>query len=200
METKLAKRTFDMTQYQNFKEIAKDFFESKALPKWIDNPEKMVMILQAGSDLWLSPTQAINWLYMVNGKISVYWETAILLMKQAGYVIEILESTSAKAKVKISRGWVEQEFEYTIAEAEFAWLLQGGMWIWKKYPRQMLLYKALAFCRKFFAPDCLWWYLIKEELDWEIIEWEEIKEEQALEWFEKKQDLSSNEDTENGKE
>jgi hypothetical protein len=47
METKLVNRKFDMTQYQNFKEIAKDFFESKALPKWIDNPEKMVMILQA---------------------------------------------------------------------------------------------------------------------------------------------------------
>lgn len=195
METKLVNRKFDMTQYQNFKEIAKDFFESKALPKWIDNPEKMVMILQAWADLWLSPTQAINWLYMVNWKISVYWETAILLMKQAGYTIEILESTSKNAKVKISKNWVEQEFEYTIWEAEHAGLLTGGMWIWKKYPRQMLLYKALAFCRKFFAPDCLWGYLIKEELDWEIIEWEAISEEVALDWFEKKQDLSPNEET-----
>lgn len=195
MKTKLAKRKFDMTQYQDFKIIAEDFFKSKALPKRIDNAEKMVMILQAGSDLWLSPTQAINGLYMVNGKISVYWETAILLMKQAGYTIEILESTSQVAKVKISRGWVEQEFEYTIAEAQHAGLLTGWMWIWTKYPRQMLLYKALAFCRKFFAPDCLWGYLIKEELDWEIIEWETVKEEIALDWFEKKKDdLSPNQE------
>jgi len=42
-----ALKTFDMNQYQNFKLIAKDFFESKALPKRIDNAEKMTMILQA---------------------------------------------------------------------------------------------------------------------------------------------------------
>lgn len=172
-----------METYQNFKTIGQDFFESKALPSRIDNVQKVVMVMQAGHDLWLSPTQAINGLYMVNGKITVYWETAILLMKQAWYQVEILESTSQKAKVKISKGWVSQEFEYTIEEAKHAWLFGRKMWIWEKFPRQMLLYKAFAYARKFFAPDCLGWYLIKEELDWEVIESTPVDEAEALDWF-----------------
>lgn len=190
----MTQKKFDMAVYQSFKEIGKDFFDSKALPAWIDNTQKVVMIMQAGYDLWLSPTQAINWLYMVNGKITVYGETAILLMKQAGYQIEVLESTSQLARVKISKNGVSQEFEYTIEEAKHAGLLDSRLGIWKKYPRQMLLYKAFAYARKFFAPDCLWGYLIKEEMDWEVIEVQNIDENQALEGFEKSDVLFPNND------
>lgn len=186
------KNQFDMNQYKIFKEIAQDYLDSWALPKWMDKPAKVVMVLQAWQDLWLSPTQAINGLYMVNGKISVYWETAILLMKQAWYSIEILESTSTVAIVKVSRAWISQEFKYTIDEANHAWITTGWMWIWKKYPRQMLLYKAFAFARKFFAPDCLWGYLIKEELDWEPdLANNIVDESEALEWFEKQPVIDS---------
>lgn len=182
-------RKFDMETYQNFKEISKDFFESKALPVRLDNIPKVVMTMQAWYDLGLSPTQAINWLYMVNWKITVYWETAILLMKQAGYQIEILESTSDKATVKISKGWISQEFTYTIAEAKHAWLFGRKMQIREKFPRQMLLYKAFAYARKFFAPDCLWGYLIKEELDWEVIEQAPIDEVEVLDGFWKEKEV-----------
>lgn len=184
-------KKFDIDEYNVLKTLSKDFFESKALPQWLDNQFKVVMVLQAGRDLWLSPTQAINGLYMVNWKISVYWETAILLMKQAWYDIEVLESTSQVAKVKISKNWKSQEFEYTIAEATHWGLMNSRMWIRTKFPRQMLLYKAFAYARKFFAPDCLWWYLIKEELDWEVIDWTPVDEDAVLDWFEK--DLSTNE-------
>jgi len=183
-------KKFDMEEYKNFKLIWQDYFDSGALPKWIDNMPKAVMVLQAWYDLGLSPTQAINWLYMINWKISVYWETAILLMKQAGYKIKTLESTSKIARVHISKDGEEQEFEFTIEEAAHAGLTTGGMWIWRKYPRQMLLYKAFAFARKFFAPDCLWWYLIKEELDWEIKEDITIEDEaEVFDGFEKEEEI-----------
>ena len=152
-------------QIQQITSLSQIFIKSWALPKWLDNEAKVTMVLMAWRDLWLNPTQAINWLYIVNGKITVYGETAIMLIKRAWYEIDILESTAKKATVRISKWEKYQECTYTIEEADHAGITSGGMWIWKKYPRQMLMYKAIAFARKFFCPDVLWWYLMKEEID-----------------------------------
>lgn len=174
-------------QTEQLTSLAEILIKSNALPKWFDNPQKVFMILMAWRDLWLNPTQAINGLYIVNGKITVFWETAVLLIKKAGYDIEIIESTSKQATVKISKWGKSQECTYTMAEADHAWISQGGMWIWKRYPKTMLMYKALAFARKFFCPDALWGYSMKEELDGEVVDLkEELTEEekkQALDGF-----------------
>jgi hypothetical protein len=121
-------------------------------------------------------------LYIVNWKITVYWETAIMLIKRAGYDIEIIESTAKKAHVKISKWDKSQDCIYSMEEADHAWITQWWMGIRKKYPRQMLMYKAIAFARKFFCPEVLWGFLMKEEMD----EKEEItkgEENEILEGF-----------------
>ena len=164
-------------QISNITSIAEILIKSNALPKQLDNVAKVTMILMAWRDLWLNPTQAINGLYIVNGKVTVYGETAVMLIKKAWYEIDIVESTAKKATVKISKGEKYQECTYTIEEADYAGITSGGMWIWKKYPRQMLMYKALAFARKFFCPEALGGYLMKEEMD----EKEEITEKDAQE-------------------
>lgn len=68
--------------------LSEKLHKSKALPAQLDNPEKVFMVLLTGRDLGLSPTQSLNGLYIVNGKVSIYGETAALLMKRAGYVIQ----------------------------------------------------------------------------------------------------------------
>lgn len=175
--------------------LADKFSKSKALPAQLDNPEKVFMVLMAWRDLWLSTTQSLNWLYIVNGKISVFWETAALLMKRWWYVIERWECNSKLAQVTI---WHKDNPEnkhtekFSIEEATHAWIAWSI--VWKKYPKVMLRWKALAMARKMFAPDCLWWYSMKEELDGEVINHDEpiIDEADVLDGFNGKEDNKEN--------
>ncbi len=150
--------------------LSKQLHASKALPAQLDSPEKVFVVLLAWRDLGLNPTQALNWLYLVNWKVSIYWETAALLMKRAWYHIKWEEVTSKVAKVTI---WHKDSPEekhtetYTMEMAVHAWIAKSATW--QKYPQVMLRRKALAFARKLFAPECLWGYSIKEEMDGEVI-------------------------------
>lgn len=182
-------KTFDMANYNTLKIIAEDFHKSGALPKSLDNVHKVIMILQAWSELWLTPIKSLNSMYFVNGKLSLYGETAVLLMKQAGYKIKINEMTSKVCKITISYADESQDFDYTIEEAKHAGLL--GSAVWTKYPRVMLMYKCFALARKFFAPDCLGGYLIKEELDGEKPFADQAVPDEAdvLDGFEKSTDI-----------
>ena len=51
--TQIVKFDADKTlkNFDAFEKIAKTFHESKALPSTIDNPAKLVMVMQAGTDL-----------------------------------------------------------------------------------------------------------------------------------------------------
>jgi len=156
--------------------IANKLHQSKALPAQLDNPEKVFMVLLTGRDLWLSPTQSLNGLYIVNGKVSIYGETAALLMKRAGYVIQRWDCDSKSATVTIRhKDTPDQKHTemYTMAEAQHARIVKN---VWLTHPKTMLRWKALANARKLFAPECLGGYLIKEELDGEVVNVDEAHE------------------------
>lgn len=156
--------------------LSEKLHKSKALPAQLDNPEKVFMVLLTGRDLGLSPTQSLNGLYIVNGKVSIYGETAALLMKRAGYVIQRWECDSKSATVTIRhKDTPDQKHTetYTMAEAQYAKIVRN---VWLTHPKTMLRWKALANARKLFAPECLGGYLIKEELDGEVVNVDEVHE------------------------
>lgn len=72
--------------------------EQKALPKGVDNAGKLVMLLQAGRDLGLSPTQCFSGLAMINGIITVFGNVGALMMKRGGYSWEVLPTEKVYAK------------------------------------------------------------------------------------------------------
>ena len=158
-------KSFNFEMYNNFKIVAKDFWESKAIPKWIQNAEQLCMVLQAWYDLGLNITQSLSWLYIVNWIVTVYGTMAWLLMKKAWYDWEVLESTSKLCRIEIWKIWSDKksQIEYIIEEAQFAWLLDWWMGIRRKYPKDMLFWKCLSRARKTFCPDALWWMPVYED-------------------------------------
>ena len=107
-----------------------------------------------------------------------------MLIKRWGYKIEWIESTAKRAEVKVSKWWEECIETYTIAEADYAWLLNGWMWIWRKYPIQMLRYKVLWFVRKFFCPEVMSGMQMETEMD-DIQDWEIETINKVDNWIEK---------------
>ena len=113
---------------------------------------QLLMKLQAAKDMGLTPTQAINGIGFVNGKLTVYGSAAASLMIKHNYKLEWLESSATTAKVKVSKDDRSHEETYTIEDARKANLAtKPGPWT--QYPKDMLRWKALSRARNFFCPE-----------------------------------------------
>lgn len=146
-----------MTDYVDY------LVEKKALPPNIQNAGQYLVQLQTWEELWLTRMQATSGITIINGVPTVFWQVAASLMKK--FVDwDIVESTSKLCKIKIrykDNPERTAEFEYKIEEAEHADLTKRDNW--KKYPQDMLYYKALARARKRFCPDVMNWMAIYED-------------------------------------
>lgn len=186
MAEKEMKQFIDLDWFEKIKTIAEYFVQSNALPKGVDNAWKLVMVLQAGKDLWLSVTQSMAGIALINWVVTVFGNVWALMMKRAWYDWRVIESTSKICKIKI-RKWESEdkatktdEVQYSYEEAKFAWIIK---WPRLSYPQEMLYWKCLARARKRVCPEILEWIAIYE--DYQEIEKPIIDEAKIIENFEK---------------
>lgn len=152
----------DLEQFEKIKKFAQYFVDQKALPKGVDNAGKLVMLLQAGRDLWLSVTQTMSWLAIINGVVTVFGTVGATMIRRAGYDWKILESTATVCKISISKEWREaMEVQYLMEEAKHAGLTNSVTW--QKYPQEMLFWKVLARARKRYCPEVMDWVALYED-------------------------------------
>jgi len=150
--------------------IAKTLKEGGVLPKGIDTVQKMVVALQAGREIGLQPIEAMNCLYFVNGKVSMYGEAVPNQIIRAGHTIKWGECNAQTATVTITRGDNGDSMTqiFTMQDA-----IERGYTsnpIYKKYPENMLKWKALGMIAKFLCPDALRGIGIKEEMESEVVQ------------------------------
>lgn len=167
-----------LKNFDAFTKLAKTFMESDALPKTIKNEAQLVMILQAGADLGMTITASMQSLAFIHGRVTIYWEKVIELVKSQGYKISLDEDFSytdektdsgivrtykgyCKAIIKDKEGDIWEE-TFTIDEARDQWLLDKDNW--KTYPKLMLRYRAIRNAVKFFCPEVLGGIPMYEEI------------------------------------
>lgn len=132
------------------------FIKSKMLPEHIKRPEEFLMIVARGRELDLSPLEACSHMFIVNGKVSldVQSQIAIVYRRIPGAVLDLIESTAARAIVQASRpGRPACQFSFDIEDAKRAGLL--GKDIWKKYPKTMLAWRAYSMALRTVFPDAI---------------------------------------------
>lgn len=115
-------------------------------------PDVLAMILY-GQDLGLSPMQAIQGIYVVNGKPQMSAQLWIALARRAGHRISVLDHTVTACTVEIKRGDTGEEHRetFTIEDAQRAKL--AGKDVWLQYPKRMLLARAVSDCCRFICPE-----------------------------------------------
>lgn len=179
METQI-KEFINMDEFEKIQKIAQYFVDQKALPKWVDNAWKLVMVIQAWRDLGLTVTQAMSGIVLINWIVTVYGNVGALMMKRAGYDWEVLESDSKHCKIRIWKWEKEDHVEYNIVEAQHAWIVTSITR--QKYPQEMIYWKCLARARKRICPEVLDGVAIYE--DYQELEKKEmtIEEEQEILW------------------
>jgi len=112
--------------------------------------------MQRGRELGLQPLEALHNLYVVNNRVALQGSVMLSLVQRSklGH-IQVVEANDEKATVRVFLWEVSKtepvgEISFTMKEAERAELT--GKRIWKQYPRDMLIWRAVArACRIYFA-------------------------------------------------
>ena len=169
---------YDANMWNTLTVMAKAFHQSGALPKELDNPAKVLMVLQAGREIGLKPIEALNSFYFVNGKLTLYGQRQIAQIIRAGYAIEWGECNDTTATVTITRNdRGKHTVTFTMEQAKKSGLTSskyGIKEVWQKHPKNMLMYKAFGECARFFCPEALDGYYSTEEMTAETEENTEV--------------------------
>lgn len=86
---------FNPVVYQQFKIMASDMAKAGALPKGL-NAEQALVIMQFGSELGIKPFTALQSIYIVNGRMTLWGSMVVSRLTDAGYKIKYLDKVSDK--------------------------------------------------------------------------------------------------------
>jgi hypothetical protein len=132
-------------------------------------PESCMLAIQHGAELGLSPMQSLQSIAVVNGRPSVYGDTALAVCKGSPlceYVRETIEGTGeqmvaiCEAKRRGDAEPVVRRFSMTNAKLAG---LAGKSGPWTQYPERMLQMRARGFALRDAFPDILRGLVTAEE-------------------------------------
>lgn len=127
-------------------------------------PADVAIILMYGAELGLGPGQALQGIYVVNGRPSLAAQTWLALARRAGHRIAVTEHTDDVCTVEITRGDTAEKHisSYTYAEAEQAKLTSKD--VWKQHRKAMLLARAVSQGCRFACPEIALGFYAEGEL------------------------------------
>lgn len=151
-------------------EVSHLFFESGLFPS-ARNVGGVFTIMHYGKEVGLSPVVALNSIAIISGKLAMNGASMLALAMKHGVKATFVEETAEKCIIDFSRpGFPDYRSEFTIQDAEQAELLKKedgrikheG---WRKYPNQMLRWRAVSKGLKIVAPDILAGVYTPEEIE-----------------------------------
>jgi hypothetical protein len=139
-------------------ELAQWIAKSDLAPKdYKDKPQNVLIAMQMGLELGISPMQSIQNIAVINGRPSV-WGDLMLAICQASPAFEWInenDSTAEKGVCIVKRKGMEpQRREFTLTDAATAGL-KGKQGSWTTNPARMLKLRARAFALRDTFADAL---------------------------------------------
>lgn len=167
---------------QNFSLVPKTMTEAIELSKMMANSDlvprdykgkagNVLIAVQMGAEIGLSPMSSIQNIAVVNGKPSIYGDVGKALLLSKGFLIDANDISEIKktgvARCKITRpGHPPCERTFSIDNAKTAglWGKQGP---WTQYPERQLAWRAFWFAARDIAADALsGLYGVEEVMDY----------------------------------
>ena len=151
-----AETSLQPTTLAQLKAFADTFAVSQLLPTHLRNkPADVAITVLYGRELGLTPMQAIQGIFVIEGKPGVSAATAVALVKRSPLCeyFTCIESTEKRAVYETKRRGEPQptRLSFTIEEAGRAELATKGTW--KKYPAAMLRNRAAMQLARDVYPD-----------------------------------------------
>lgn len=187
---------FNPVVYGQMKQMATDFINSKAIPKGIENAEQLIMLFQAGYEMGMKPVEAMNSLYIVNGKITPWGPAVLRRLRNFGWSISYKETIdSCTATVTNGSESYTDTFSMEMATKSGYTSSSSGIKIgWKEGANRVLKlrYGAISNIVKTYLPEVLGIYAGIAELELDAIELKDHKDiiNQAIQNYTKPLDES----------
>jgi hypothetical protein len=137
--------------------MGKVFFESKAIPSSIVNEAQLIMVLQAGFEMGMTPVESLQSLYIVKGSINIYGKAVTKRLRIHGWRIEYKDESDSSCTAIVRRDDEEYTETYTYEMARKSGYVGEGKVGWKEgiNRRLKLRYGALSILIKSYIPDVL---------------------------------------------
>ena len=139
-------------------------------PKGMEKPEAILVAVQLGLEIGLTPMAAMQNIGVINGRPGIYGDAALALVRASGLLESYQQSyrgdgdkLTAVVTVKRKGDPVEITSEFGVADAKAA-NLWGKAGPWSAYPRRMLLFRARGFALRDAFGDVLKGLRTTEEL------------------------------------
>lgn len=133
--------------------------QSKMAPKSFDTPQKILVAVQYGAELGLSPMQSLQSLSVIGGKPALMQEPAMALVQKSG-LLDMRhdkiygEGDERLCEVELGRqGGQTIIRRFSMADAKRAKLIRSGPWT--DYPDRMLYNRAMSLALRDLFPDVL---------------------------------------------
>lgn len=132
------------------------------------NNEQALYVMLKGFELGISPLQALDGINIVQGKPTCAPQLMLALINRSNQLEDmIIESTDIECKVTMTRkGRTAHVETFTIADAKRMGL--EGKDNWKKQPKTMLKWRAVAAAARIVFPDVIQGLYTPEELGAEV--------------------------------
>lgn len=177
-------RGLQLASFEDYHRFASTVVEAGLAPRSLDTPQKVMVALQAGAELGMTPMQSLRSICVVNGAPTVYGDAGLALVRNSKELEYIKESIEGKLTADLQNmpGDVRAVCEvkrkgdpepitrtFCVAEARLAglWMKtssKGGPTPWCTHPQRMLKYKARAFALRDTFPDILMGMNLYEEV------------------------------------
>ncbi len=148
--------------------VADIMFKGGITPPGMSNPATLAAVILAGLEVGLCPTQAVGSIMLTNGRLSIYGDAALALVRASGLLASISEELSGegdsrKCVCKVTRkGEAERAFSFSMGEAKQAGLIDRakgkdgkGSGPWVSYPDRMLTFRSRGYALRDVFPDVL---------------------------------------------
>lgn len=164
------KQGVQLRSFADMAEFALTVSKSKLAPKDLSSPEAILVAMQHGMELGLSPMQAIQSIAVINGRPVVWGDAALALVKAHPECVDVVETfeDGTTEETKLARCVVKRKDKadvprtFSVKDA-----VRAGLWgkagPWTQYPRRMLQMRARAFALRDAFPDALKGVRVAEE-------------------------------------
>lgn len=151
--------------FQELMKFSKVVAQSNLCPDHVKGPEDVVMIVQQGQELGLSPMQALQGLHVIRGKVGLGADTMKAICESSGQVerwdYPTLNDTEVEVVVQRA-GREPYRTTWSKSRAE-----KAGLWssdTYQSYPTEMLRHRADAEAARAVFPDLLLGLYTPQEL------------------------------------
>jgi hypothetical protein len=152
--------------------LAEIYFKAGNTPKGCNRPEAVAAVIAAGLEIGLKPAAALNSMYLVNGKIALYGDAPLGLVRASGLLDFIDEKVEGAGMERAGVCTMQRKgdpvgkrtFRFSAADAK-----QAGLWgkagPWTTTPDRMLQLRARGWLLRDMFGDVLMGMAVAEDLE-----------------------------------